>query len=293
MQYTSPMLTLAVRSFISKVNAAYGKEFMDFDNEAIEKYNELKNQYSLETKSNPVYQQKVRQLIQKYVPKYKEYIKFIQEHREPLDAAYPNAPHTADTILKGLEDRVAIFTQAQLKNVREIYEARDRIMAEHVEWLMKARYPGKKIILWAHNDHLAKNTSDIRVLEQGKWQNSFTSMGELLHQKLKDKMYVVGLYMNRGKAAAISTLKEFPIGPMPKGTLEARIMQSGYSRTFVDLAGHTKAGPGNSWMFQPQYAAEDGLTREVIVPMAMKFVPKEQFDGLIVIDKVSPPTRTY
>ncbi|KWX74645.1 erythromycin esterase [Paenibacillus riograndensis] len=293
MQYTSPMLTLATRSLISKVNAAYGKEFMDFDNEATGKFNELMNQYSLVTKSNPVYQQKVRQLIQKYVPKYKEYIKFIQEHREPLDAAYPNAPHTADTILKGLEDRVAIFTQAQLKDVREIYEARDRIMAEHVEWLMKVRYPGKKIILWAHNDHLAKNTSDIRVLEQGKWQNSFISMGELLHQKLKDKMYVIGLYMNRGKAAAISTLKEFPIGPMPKGTLEARIMKSGYSRTFVDLAGHTKAGPGNSWMFQPQYAAEDGLTREVIVPMAMKFVPKEQFDGLIVIDKVSPPTRTY
>lgn len=293
MQYTSPMLTLAARSSISKVNAAYGQEFMDFDNEAIGKFNELMSQYSLETKSNAVYQKKTGQLIQKYVPKYKEYIRFIQENRIQLDAAYPKAPHTVDTVLKGLEDRVALFIQAQLKNVREIYEARDRVMAEHVEWLMKARYPGKKIILWAHNDHLAKKTSNIRVLEQGKWQNSFTSMGELLHQKLKDKMYVVGLYMNRGKAAVISTLKEFPIGPMPKGTLEARIMRSGYARTFVDLTGHTQADTDNSWMFQPLYAAEDGLTREVIVPMAMKFVPKEQFDGLIVIDRVSPPNRNY
>lgn len=133
----------------------------------------------------------------------------------------------------------------------------------------------------------------MRILGQGKWQNSFTSMGELLHQKLKDKMYVVGFYMNRGKATNLITLKEFSIGPMPKGTLEGRILQSGYSRTFVDLSKHTKADADNKWMFQPQYAAEDGLTSAFIAPMVMKFVPKEQFDGLILIDKVSPPTRTY
>lgn len=293
MQYTSPLFAVAVRSFISKVNKDYGKTFMDLDNEAIKTYYGLTEQYALENKGNPVYQQQIGKIIQKYVPKYKEYIRYIQEHRQQFDAFYPSAPHTADTILKGLEDRVQYFTQGQVANVREVYEARDRIMAEHVEWLMKVRYPGKKIILWAHNDHLAKNTSDMRIFEQGKWQNDFTSMGELLHQKLKDKMYVVGFYMNRGKAANLITLKEFPIGPMPKGTLEGRLMQSGYSRTFVDLSKHIKADAGNKWMFQPQYAAEDGLTRVVIAPMVMKFVPKEQFDGLILIDKVSPPTRTY
>ncbi|WP_251037939.1 erythromycin esterase family protein [Paenibacillus albidus] len=122
---------------------------------------------------------------------------------------------------------------------------------------MKVRYPGKKIILWAHNDHLAKNTSDIRVLEGGKWINSFTSMGELLHQKLKDKMYVRLLYEQR-----------------------------------KDGLNH-KADVSNSWMFKPVYAAEDGMTSEVIVPMSMKFVPKEQFDGLIVVDRVNPPTPAY
>ncbi|MEK4059439.1 MULTISPECIES: erythromycin esterase family protein [unclassified Paenibacillus] len=293
MQYTSPLFAVATRSFISKVNKDYGKAFMDLDNEANKTYSGLTEQYALENKGNPVYQQQIGKIIQKYVPKYKEYIRYIQEHRQQFDAFYPGAPHTADTILKGLEDRVQYFTQGQVANVREVYEARDRIMAEHVEWLMKVRYPGKKIILWAHNDHLAKNTSDMRILGQGKWQNSFTSMGELLHQKLKDKMYVVGFYMNRGKATNLITLKEFSIGPMPKGTLEGRILQSGYSRTFVDLSKHTKADADNKWMFQPQYAAEDGLTSAFIAPMVMKFVPKEQFDGLILIDKVSPPTRTY
>ncbi|OMD53806.1 erythromycin esterase [Paenibacillus borealis] len=293
MQYTSPMLTVATRSFLSKVDAGYGKAFMDFDNEAIETYYGLIQQYALENKSNPIYQQQIAKVIQKYVPKYKEYIRYIQERRQTFNAFYPSAPHTTDTILKGLQDRVQFFMQGQVANVREVYEARDRIMAEHVEWLMKVRYPGKKIILWAHNDHLAKNTSDMRIFEQGKWQNSFTSMGELLHQKLKDKMYVIGFYMNRGKAANITTLKEFAIGPMPKGTLEGKIMQSGYSRTFVDLTKHTQADAGNKWMFQSLYAAEDGLTRVVIAPMVMKFVPKKQFDGLILIDKVSPPTRAY
>ncbi|MBT2291689.1 erythromycin esterase family protein [Paenibacillus albidus] len=293
MQYTSQIFTIGVRSFISKVNIPYGEAFMDFDTEAIHSYYSLIEQYGLEQKNDPVYQQKLKQVIEQYVPQYKEYIRYIRERRELFDAAYPQDPYMTETILKGLEDRIHFLQQGQIIDTQEFYEARDRIMAEHVEWLMKVRYPGKKIILWAHNEHLAKNTSKIRVWEQGRWQNSFTSMGELLHQRLKDKMYVMGFYMNRGKAAAISTLKEFSIGPMPKGTLEARILQSGHSRTFVDLSRHTTANSGNSWMFKPLYAAEDGLTREVIIPMAMKFVPKEQFDGLVVIDKVNPPTVEY
>lgn len=145
MQYTSPLFAVATRSFISKVNKDYGKAFMDLDNEANKTYSGLTEQYALENKGNPVYQQQIGKIIQKYVPKYKEYIRYIQEHRQQFDAFYPGAPHTADTILKGLEDRVQYFTQGQVANVREVYEARDRIMAEHVEWLMKVRYPGKRL----------------------------------------------------------------------------------------------------------------------------------------------------
>ncbi|WP_019914651.1 erythromycin esterase family protein [Paenibacillus sp. HW567] len=291
-QFTSPLLTYGVSDFISTQDKEYGKTFQQFDLQAITDFYEIMNKYGLASE-NKEYTQGMEQVIQRNVPEYEKYIQYIKERRKQLAAAYPKDPTIVDVVLKSLEDRVHFLQDGLITNVQESYEARDRAMAEHVEWLMKVRYPGKKVILWAHNDHLAKNTSDIRVLEDGKWGNSFKSMGELLHQKLKDKMYVVGFFMNRGKTISITTMKPFSVGPMPKGSLEQTIMQSGYKNTFVDLSGHTKAKAANSWMFKPIYAAEDGMTSEVIVPMSMRFVPKEQFDALMVIDRISTPTPAY
>ncbi|MHA6531672.1 erythromycin esterase family protein [Paenibacillus sp. BAC0078] len=291
-QFTSPLLTYGVSDFISTQDKEYGKAFQQFDLQAVTDFYEIMNKYGL-APENKEYIQGMEQVVQRNVPEYEKYIQYIKEHRKQLAAAYPKDPYIVDVVLKSLEDRVQFLQNGLITNVQESYEARDRAMAEHVEWLMKVRYPGKKVILWAHNDHLAKNTSDIRVLENGKWVNSFKSMGELLHQKLKDKMYVVGFFMNRGKTDSITTMKPFSVGPMPKGSLEQTVMQSGYKNTFVDLSRHTKAKAANSWMFKPIYAAEDGMTSEVIAPMSMRFVPKEQFDGLMVIDRISTPTPAY
>lgn len=118
-------------------------------------------------------------------------------------------------------------------------------------------------------------------------------MGELLNKRLGNKEYVMGLYMNRGNATTITTRKPFTIDPMPKGSLENLIMQSGYKNTFVDLSKQKKPNKKNDWMFKPIYAAEDGMTSEIIRPMSMEFIPKEQYDGIIVIDKVNAPTTNY
>lgn len=289
-QFTSPVLTYGISNFVSKVNQEYGKAFVNFDFAAITDFYGVMNQYG-PFSENAEYKRKMNAVIQRYVPEYKDYIRYIEERRALFEAANSADPLVVDVVLKSLRDRVQFLQGGLISNVQQAYEARDRAMAEHVEWLTKVRYPGKKIILWAHNDHLAKNTSQIRALENGKWVNSFTSMGELLHQKFKDKMYVVGLFMNTGKTISITSMKEFAIGPMPKGTLEQTVLQqSGHKNTFIDLSRHIKANAANSWMWKPMYAAEDGMTSEVIAPMAMKFIPKEQFDGLVVLDRVKAPT---
>ncbi|MNC81214.1 hypothetical protein D3C75_1342730 [compost metagenome] len=38
------------------------------------------------------------------------------------------------------------------------------------------------------------------------------------------------------------------------------------------------------------YASEDGLTDEVIRTNVMKFIPREQYDGILVVDEVNAPT---
>ncbi|OBY77618.1 erythromycin esterase [Paenibacillus sp. KS1] len=291
MQFTSGYLTQFIAGWIAKVDKEQGQQYFNFEMQAMTDLYKVFNEYGMED-GHPEAKAAVKKVKETYEPKYNALIQFIQEHKKELTAAYPANPHMVDIAIKTLGDRVK-FIEMGMYNTKESYEFRDRIMADNVEWLMKVMYPGKKVILWAHNDHLAKNTSKIQTKEQGKWIGSFTSMGELLHKKLKDKAYVVGLYMNSGKASTITTQKLFDIKPMQKGSLEELMMRSGYKIAFADLSKQKSPKQSNSWMFKPIYAAEDGMTSEIIEPMSMRFVPREQFDGIIVFDQVKEPTTKY
>lgn len=287
-QFTSSYLTQFIGEGIAKLDLTKGKAFFRMELQAVTDWYDVINKYGLSTK-DPAYKKEMRAVIDKYVPQYHEVIKYVEEHRNELTAFYPNQPHIADIFLRSLSDHIA-FLESGLEDVKDAYSSRDVLMAENLEWVMRTLYPGKKVILWAHNDHLAKNTSKMRVKEDVKWIHSFTSMGELLQRKLKDNMYVIGLYMNRGSSVTITSQKPFTIQPATEGSLEHLIMQSGYANSFIDLSKHKVKGARNAWMFRPIYASEDGMTSEQILPNVMQFIPKEQYDGIIVIDKVKAPT---
>lgn len=103
-------------------------------------------------------------------------------------------------------------------------------------------------------------------------------------------MYVIGLYMNQGESVTISSYKPFTIQPATKGSLEQLVMQSGYTNTFIDFTQHKVKNDDNAWMFRHIYASEDGLTAEEVRPNVMRFIPNQQYDGVIVVDKVKAPT---
>jgi len=52
--------------------------------------------------------------------------------------------------------------------------------------------------------------------------------------------------------------------------------------SFVDMR-YAMKGSGTSWMDEPRTALYFGVLPEV-------FVPREQYDGILYIDKVQPPT---
>jgi erythromycin esterase len=289
MQFNSYYLTYFIGEAIAKLDLPLGKKFVQTDMQAMNDLYAVINKYGLFDTENEEFTKEITEVIERYTPQYEEVIRFVDLNKAQIAAGYPDSPYLADIILKTLQNRIA-FMEMALYDTKGGYEFRDRMMAENVEWLMKTVYPGKKVILWAHNDHLSKNTSSIRVKEKGEWMYSFASMGEQLHQALKDDMYVIGFYMNRGEAAAISTREPFTIEPMPEGSLENLFITNGYPNTFVDLSQHKIRNRQNAWMFQRIYAAEDGMTEEVIRPNVMRFVPKAQYDGIIVIDKVKAPT---
>ncbi|MFD1176982.1 erythromycin esterase family protein [Paenibacillus puldeungensis] len=296
MQFTSVYLTAYIANWIGTVDQKRGQDFYQFDLKAVTELYAQLNKYMLNADNNPKYLAAVKKVQKKYEPKYLALITWVNKHKQELAKKYPNNPQLVEFINKALADRTR-FIKAATLNTRESYSYRDQAMINNLEWLMKTVYPGKKVILWAHNDHLAKNTSKIDNAQTDKngttkWIKSFTSMGELLHKKLQDDIYVLGLYMNQGQATEISTGKLFNISPMPEGSLEHTLMSSGFANTFVDFT-TTKDSPGSEWLSSQVYAAEDGMIGEQVYPMSMRFVPREQFDGILLIDRVKAPNTEY
>lgn len=291
MQFNSYFLSNVIAEAMKKLDEKQAQQFKDTDLNAINELYQIINQYGLleDSKDKQSYIRATKSLINKYVPKYKQSIKFMKDNYKELAALYPNDPHFINIMIRSMYDRISFMRMVLLED-KESYAYRDEFMLNNLQYLMKTVYPDQKFILWAHNDHLSKNTSKVEILEKGKWTNSFSSMGEMLHKQLQDQLYVIGLYMNQGSSVAITTMTPFQIAPRPVGSLEHIIMQSGYKNTFVDLSKQSKKDAFNAWMFEPVYASEDGLTDEVIRTNVMKFIPREQYDGIIVVDEVNAPT---
>jgi erythromycin esterase len=291
MQFNSFYVTKVIAEAIAKLDKQQAKNYMDTDLHAIQDLYDIINKKGTlqQSKDKQAYIKEAKKLINKYVPEYKKSIKFMKDHHKQLSALYPDNPHMVNIMIRSMYDRISFLRMITLED-KPSYEFRDQFMFNNLQYLMNTVYKDKKFILWAHNDHLSKNTSKGEILEQGKWTTSFNSLGERLHKQLKDQLYVVGLFMNQGESVAITSMKPFQIKPRPVGSLEHTIMQSGYDNTFVDLSAHKQKDALNAWMFKPMYASEDGLTAEVISSNVMRFVPKEQFDGIIVVNQVSAPT---
>jgi erythromycin esterase len=284
MQFTSMYFIDYMTQWLAKVDEKKAEEYSQMEIGFLQSYYTLLNKYGFETVGHINEYQKI---IDKYQKPYNELIKYIKDNRNALENVYPENKNLVDCAIRTLDKRMTIVKMSMVNTV-ESYNLRDVIMAENVEWYLTVN-PDKKIILWAHNDHLTRNTSKMLTLEKDEWVNSFKSMGEILSENLEDDIYVLGFYMKSGRATSINTVKDFEIPEVPEGSLEEIINRSGYENTFVDLSKHTKENKFNKWMFSKQYASEDGLSYETIRTNAMQFIPKEQYDGIIVLKQVSSP----
>jgi erythromycin esterase len=76
---------------------------------------------------------------------------------------------------------------------------RDKQMAANFLWLYRHKFPGEKIIIWAHNYHIARDAYNAFPAKYGRHH----SMGSELAKVLKDSMYVLGFTSFSGKAGQV------------------------------------------------------------------------------------------
>jgi erythromycin esterase len=193
---------------------------------------------------------------------------------EPLTQAstFLAAQRADDFAVQALKSRA---TWARMKKAglgKEGGMIRDEGMADNLDFLLDKRYPGRKVIVWAHNFHIAKETlGESAPQAMGAWIAKRRKPGEV---------YTVGLYMGRG-IAATNARELYAIEPHVKDSLEAVLAGAGRAMAFVDFS-RARPEAGNDWMFGPITAREWG-TR----PFSM--VPAKTFDGVLFIDRVTPP----
>ncbi|UPW83084.1 erythromycin esterase family protein [Lysinibacillus sp. Ag94] len=220
---------------------------------------------------------------------YKQVKSQVQLKENELKAAYPGESHIVKLMERTLADRirladeyVELSIQANIELGQNKYDSflktmewRDQSMMENLLWLAEDIYPTEKFIVWAHNDHIRKAQSEVMGSPY-----PVKLMGERLPDIYKKYSYVLGLYMAGGETA--NNIGE-PMAVLPsiKGSIEDIASSSNKPYTFIDLRNRQNER-GNSWMFEPRLSYSWGMIQESLVP-------RDQYDGLLLIDKVSKP----
>lgn len=128
--------------------------------------------------------------------------------------------------------------------------SRDRSMAENIRYLLNQSEPTTRMVVWAHNGHVADT-------ENGQ------SMGHYLRQWYGPKYYVLGFDYSEGSFQAMGkvpgqsgmALQEFTVSAAPEGSgswyLERARQKLGSVAYLIDFRSAPKSGPFAEWLAHP------------------------------------------
>jgi erythromycin esterase len=203
---------------------------------------------------------------------------FFKDNRDRLAQAFPSDPspiiaeRTAYSMVQFIRQLRAFAARPTDTGAEGGGAIRDAGMAENLTALAREIYPDRKILIWAHNFHIRHANASTASVQR--------TMGSFIVERFRPELYTIGLYMNQG-LAAFNDRSIYAIRPAPNGSMEWVMASAGPSALFVDLL-HQSPEPGNEWMFQPVETREWGVS-------SLQLVPRDQYDGVLFIDRVTPP----
>lgn len=203
---------------------------------------------------------------------------FFQEHRERLEEVFgPEqqkiAQRAAWSMLRFMEQlRAGVQRPGDLSDEGG-GAIRDFGMANNLTFLANDLYPGKKIMVWAHNFHIRHDNTATTSRQP--------TMGLWIRERFRDQLYTIGLYMDRGTAAQNNRVV-YPINPGPTDSMEWVMANTGSPALFMDFL-HQQRNDGNSWMFESTVQRDWGVN-------AFRMIPRNQYDGVLFVDAVRAPS---
>jgi erythromycin esterase-like protein len=159
----------------------------------------------------------------------------------------------------------------QAMQMRANQVTRDRSMADNVKWILDQN-PGAKIMLWAHNGHVATGGF------------SYETMGTALRRMYGLEMVVFGFSFNQGSFQAVAQgaggLKNFTVPRAPSGSFDATLAAAGLPLFALDL----RSAP--EWFHRPRGSRQIGATYPEGAPYAFMadIVPAEVYDAVLFVE---------
>ena len=194
----------------------------------------------------------------------------LEQNRARLLEHLTDHPTWADLAIQEARSRIA-FVRMRSLPIGEGNSIRDRAMADNLDFVIDTLYPKQKVIVWAHNAHIAYAPE-----HTGSWK----PMGAWLAERRRSDLYTLGLYMGRG-AGATNSRRIYPILPPAAGSFEAILANGGYKMSLLDF--HRPQGsPDAAWLRTGLEARTWGIN-------AVRLVPANSYDGVLYIDTVTPP----
>jgi erythromycin esterase-like protein len=203
--------------------------------------------------------------------------KAVVQHMEDAREAYAKAGAAKQDVEWAIQNARVVVQCTQMKS-NEV--TRDRSMAENVKWILDQN-PQAKIVLWAHNGHVASGS--IRGYEP---------MGAALREMYGSKMVVFGFAFGQGSFQAVEAggrLRDFTVGPTPAGTLDATLSSAGIPVFALDLRTAPKEGPVAAWWGESHKARMVGAVFSENTPNGYlgDIVAPKAYDAILFVDKTT------
>ena len=230
----------------------------------------------------------------------KEQLEAFAACRKALAAMKPTAALPAEElsfwrqILENMTELADVFAAASEKPQRiEHYyynNIRDAQMARNLVWLAREVYPRRKIIVWAHARHLARNSETIAVVvEPGKTPAErktaypylkMRAMGDHVVKALGKETYSLYFTAAEGEWQRLADAKPFKLEPLIAGSLDDLLVKAGCENAFLDFRDRGKDG---KWL-------EERLVARFLGNMDYEADWTKICDGLVFTRKQTPST---
>ena len=157
-------------------------------------------------------------------------------------------------------------------------------MADNIKWIADQN-PGAKIIVWAHNGHIAHGGVP-----------SYVPMGAYLRKMFGSQYVNFGFDFNEGSFQAMESgkgLHDFTVGPAPDGSLDATLASAGMPIMALDLRKPPKEAAVANWLKAAHQTRSIGavFSKEQAANDFVSAAAPDMFNVLLFIEKTTAARR--